>query len=657
MKPLPGTWLRFRIALLLCLFSFLFFLVFARAYQLQVVQSPKLAALVERQVQRAIPLVPRRGILYDRKKEEMAISVDMDSVFAQLEKVADIEEAAQKIAPLLNQSAGALLKKMNEGKPFVWLQRGITPGQREAIEKLNLEGVEFLKETRRFYPQGEIGAHVIGFAGLDSQGLEGVELKYDDFIKGEPGYILISKDALGRSLTPEDPRARRSEEGCEIVLTIDKNIQYIAERELKKAVQASSAKGGMAVVMSPKTGEILAMAVQPSFDPNHYSSFPVHFRKNRSITDIFEPGSTFKVFLLAAVLEEHAATPTDVFFCENGAYSVGGKVIHDVHKYGWLSLREIIKFSSNIGASKVGRKLGRGKFHSYIKEFGFSSKTGIDLPGEVPGFVPPPQHWSEVGTANICFGQGISLTALQLSNALSVIANGGWLMKPYIVRAIHDRQGNVLKENHPRPLRRVISQETARTVAAILRAVCQEGGTGKDAALSGYETAGKTGTAQKVAPHSRGYSDKRIGSFIGFAPVDDPQVVISVIIDEPQGFSYGAVVAAPAFKGIGEQVLPYMGVYPKGVTYLAKATPRRLPEQQETKQSPAAQTEESEVSAEPGVMPDFSGKSIRQVMRMSQRLGLDLKLVGSGRAVAQSPAPGYALQGETKGMVRFQPTI
>jgi len=657
MKPLPRKWLRFRITLLLCLFSFLFLIVLARAYQLQVLQSHKLASLAERQVQRAIPLVPRRGILYDRKKEEMAISVEMDSVFAQPAKVGNVEEAAKRVSPILNKSSQGLLKKMKEGKPFVWLERGITASQRQAIEKLDLEGVDFLKETKRFYPQGEIGSCIIGFAGLDSQGLEGVELKYDDFIKGEPGYILISKDALGRSLTPEDPRVRRSEEGCEVILTIDKNIQYITERELKKAVQACSAKGGMAVVMSPKTGEILAMAVQPSFDPNHFSLSPVQVKKNRNITDTFEPGSTFKIFLLAAVLEEGVCSPGDPFFCENGVYPVGGKVIHDVHKYGWLSLQEIIKFSSNIGASKVGRKLGRGKLHQYLKGFGFSGKTGIDLPGEVTGFLAAPQYWSEIGAANICFGQGISLTALQLSNALSVIANGGWLMKPYVVKTIHDRQGNVLKENHPKRVRRVISEKTARTVAAIMRTVCEEGGTGRAAALAGYDAAGKTGTAQKVAPQSRGYSDKRVGSFIGFAPVDDPQVVISVIIDEPRGVSYGGVVATPAFKGIGEQILPYMGVYPKGITYLAKATPGKLPDEHGLVQTSAVQAAEVEVFPEPGIMPDFSGKSIRQVVRISQRLGLDLKLVGSGKAVAQSPEPGHVFQGEAKGMVKFQPTI
>jgi len=484
-----------------------------------------------------------------------------------------------------------------------------------------------------------------------------VELAYDEFIRGEPGYILISKDAFGRTITPEDGELRHSAEGLEIILTIDKNIQYIAEKELKKSVQAYSAKGGMAMVMNPKTGEVLALAIQPSFDLNHFSLFPPQVWKNRTITDTFEPGSTLKVFLLAAALEDHAAAPRDVFFCENGTYTSGGKVIHDIHKYGWLSLGEIIKVSSNIGAIKVGQKLGRANFYRYLKNFGFGLRTGIDLPGEVPGTLPTPQHWSEVGLANISFGQGASLTALQLTTALSAIANGGVLMRPYVVKAVLGQQGNVVKENQPRVERRVISPQTARTVAAILKTVLEEGGTGTAALLSGYEAAGKTGTAQKALANARGYSDQHVGSFIGFAPVDNPQVVISVIIDEPQGIGYGGVVAAPAFKGIAEQVLPYVGVYPKGVTYLAKAaSPNPRGEVQKISGS-LAQAKEVEVSEEPGVMPDFSGKSIRQVVQTAQRLGLDLQLIGSGRAFAQSPSPGQVLQGNARGVVRFQSPI
>ena len=660
MKPLSEKWLRVRIAFLLCLFSLLFLIVVGRAYQLQVLQSQKLAVLAERQHQRVVPLVPKRGILYDRKREELAISMDVDSVFAQPGKMENLAEAAKKIAPVLGKKPEAVLKKLKEEKPFVWLERGVTAEQRAAIEKHNLGGVDFLKEAKRFYPQREVGAQVIGFAGLDSQGLEGIELGYDEFLKGEPGYILIAKDALGRPISPEAPGVRQSQEGCELVLTLDRNIQYIAEKELKKAVQGASAKGGMAVVMNPKTGEILAMAGQPSFDPNRFTAYPAHLLKNRNITDAFEPGSTFKTFLLAAALEEGVTSPKDVFFCENGTYSVGGRVIHDTHKYGWLSLSEIIKVSSNIGASKVGKKLGRGKYHHYLKSFGFGSKTGIDLPGEISGFLPGPQHWSEIGLANISFGQGVSLTALQLTNALSAIANGGALMRPYVVKAVLDHEGTVLKENRPKVIRQVISPETARTVGAILKTVTEEGGSGKAAGVPGYEVAGKTGTAQKALPNGKGYSDKRIGSFFGFAPAGNPQAVIAVIIDEPEGIRYGGVVAAPAFKAIAEQILPYLGSYPKGTTYLladskGKAIP--VPVAESRPADPPAQAQRGDLSEGPGVMPNFAGKSIRQVLQTAQRLGLELKYVGSGKAVAQTPPPGQVLQGEMRGMVRFQPSL
>lgn len=656
MKPNPQTWLRLRITILLGLFSFLFLVIFGRAYQLQVVQSKKLAAMADRQSQRIVQMVPKRGILYDRKKEEMAISVDVDSVFIQPGKAEDIQTVAQKIGPVLGQKPGALLSKMKKEEPFVWLQRGITPEQRAAIEKYNLPGVDFLKETKRFYPQGEVGVQVIGFAGLDAQGLEGVELGYDEFIRGEPGFIVISKDALGRSITPQSLPFRQSLDGCEIILTIDKNIQYIVERELKKSVQACSAKGGMAVVMNPKTGEILAMAVQPSFDPNHFSSSPPQVRKNRTLTDTFEPGSTFKVFLLSAALEEQIAEPKEMFFCENGSYMVGGRVVHDVHKYGWLSLGDVIKFSSNIGASKVGRKLGKNKLYRYLKNFGFGGKTGVDLPGEVSGFLAAPRYWSEVGLANISFGQGVSVTALQLTAALAAVANGGVLMRPYAVKAVLDSNGNVLKENRPKPIRRIISAETATTVTQILKSVMEEGGTGRGASLSGYEAAGKTGTAQKALANGRGYSDKRMGSFYGFAPADNPQVVITVVIDEPQGSNYGGVVAAPAFKGIGEQILPYMGIYPKGVTYLTKVGSQKMPGGEEPVRRISVQSAILGVAEEPGVMPDFSGKSIRQVVLTAQKLGLDLKLVGTGKAISQNPPPGQVLQDQTRGVVKFEPT-
>jgi cell division protein FtsI (penicillin-binding protein 3) len=655
MKQPPQTWLRFRITLLLCLFSCLFLVVWGRAYQLQVLQSRWLAAMAERQSQRMVHLVPKRGIVYDRKKEELAISVEVDSVFAQPGKVEDVREVAQKIGPLLGKKPPVLLTKLKGEEPFVWLQRGITPEQRKAIDKYDFKGVDFLKETKRFYPQGELGVHVIGFAGLDAKGLEGVELGYDEFIRGEPGYILTSKDALGRSISSQSPPIGQSLDGCEVILTIEKNIQYLVEKELKKAVQASSAKGGLAVVMNPKTGEILAMAVQPSFDPNRASDAPPAVRKNRTITDSFEPGSTFKVFLLAAALEEQAASPKEMFFCENGSYLVGGKTIHDVHKYGWLSLADIIKVSSNIGASKVGHKLGKNKLHRYLKNFGFGSKSGVDLPGEVSGFLGTPRSWSEVGVANISFGQGISTTALQLTAALSAVANGGMLMRPYVVKAVLDPNGNMLKENGPKSVRRVISPETAAAVNQILKTVMDEGGTGKAARLTGFESAGKTGTAQKALANGRGYSDKRLSSFFGFAPLDNPQVVITVMIDEPQGTSYGGVVAAPAFKAIAEQVLPGMGVYPKGVAYLAKAGSGRPAEREEKTAGPAVQPAASEASEDPGVMPDFSGKSLRQVVLTAQRLGLDLKLMGSGRAVSQNPPPGHVLQGQIRGVVKFEP--
>lgn len=657
MKPLPQPWLRFRMALLVGIFSCLFAVVFARAYQFQILQSKKLASLAEKQYQRMVALVPKRGIVYDRKREEMAISVEVDSLFAQPPKIAGARKTAVRLSPLLKKPGSVLYRKMKEDKPFVWLERGITAEQRARIEALEISGIGFLKENKRFYPQGKVGAHVIGFAGRDSKGLEGLELAYDEFIRGEPGYMIIAKDGLGRTLTPKNPQFAHSMEGCEIVMTIDKNIQYIVEKELQKAVEASSAKGGMAVVMNPRTGEVLAMAVYPPFDLNHFSTSPARVRRNRTITDAFEPGSTFKIFLLAAALEERAASPKEIFFCENGSYMVGGKVIHDARKHKWLSLKDIIKVSSNIGAAKVGRKLGKTKFQRYLRAFGFGAKTGIDLPGEVSGSVPPPQDWSEVGLANISFGQGISVTPLQLTVALAAIAHDGVLMRPYVVKAVQERGGQIIRENHPRAVRPAISSRTAQVVRGILKTVLEEGGTGTAARIPGYEVAGKTGTAQKASATTRGYSDKRMASFIGMAPVENPQVVLSVLLDEPEGVSYGGVVAAPAFRAMGEQILPYIGVYPKGVTFLARAGSVKSPEGRLPGSDSRTILPAKALFSEPGRMPDFSGQSLRQVVLAAQRLGLNLTLKGSGKAISQNPEPGRMIRKDQKGWVKFQPTL
>lgn len=659
MKAAERKWPSFRLVFLLIFFSLLFLIIFFRAFQLQVLKSSQLAKLAERQYQRIVPLIPKRGILYDRRKEELAISIEVDSVFAQPKKIKNIEEAALKIGRILGKKPGKLRQKLQEEKPFVWIQRWITPAQRLAIENLNIEGIHFLKEAKRVYPHREMGAHIIGISGLDSKGLEGVELGYDEFLRGEPGYILIPKDGLGRSIISQNPDFRRAEEGCELILTIDKNVQYVVEKELKKAVQACGAKGGMALVMEPKSGQIFAMAVQPSFDPNHFQVYHPGVLRNRIVADTFEPGSTFKTFLLAAMLEEKVASPRELVFCENGSYHIGGKVIHDIHKYGWLTMADVLKVSSNIGASKLGRKLGKEKFYQYLKEFGFGKKTGIDLPGEVSGFLPHYSTWSEVGLANISFGQGISLTALQLTVAMAAIANKGMLMRPYIVKVVQSKDGEIIKENRPKFVKRIISPATADSVTKILKLVTQEGGTGKAANVPGYEVAGKTGTAQKALISGRGYSEKRIGSFIGFVPADDPRLVISVIIDEPQGISYGGVVAAPAFRAIAEQVLPYIGVYPKGVTYLAKANHHSHDQLGGVAKDarPPKLEKETDSRLSPEVMPDFHGKSMRQVLQMAKELGLELKLVGSGRAVAQMPSPGETLSADKKGIVKFQPVI
>lgn len=535
-----------------------------RVYSLQILQSKELRQLLKNQHEKTVALSPKRGTIYDRKGEALAASVEVDSLYARPAEVKNQKSTARKLSVILGDPTTKILSKLKSRKNFVWIKRKISPQQSLQIQKLDLAGLGFIKESQRFYPNKELAAQLLGFVGMDSQGLEGMEHKYEKVLKGKSGYLMVNKDALGRDLFPEGITRVASLQGYDLVLTIDKTIQFIVEKELQAAVDNSGAKGGIAVVIDPWTGEILALAIAPRFNPNQISRFAPQVWRNRAITDVFEPGSTFKTFLVASALEEQIIKPRDVYFCENGSYPFGGKIIHDTHPYGWLSVTKIIKYSSNIGASKISKHIGRERFYQYIRKFGFGEETGIEFPGEVSGFVSLPYHWPEFKLGTIAFGQGISVTAMQIVTAYGSIANGGLLMRPYIVKKIHDEKGRLIQETRPFIRRRVISEKTAHTVTAILKSVVRDGGTGEKAGVAGFEVAGKTGTAQKIKPQGKGYSDnKRVASFIGFIPADDPKITVLVVIDEPQGISYGGETAAPAFSKMSHQILCYLQVYPE----------------------------------------------------------------------------------------------
>ncbi|HEX2770039.1 MAG TPA: penicillin-binding protein, partial [Geobacteraceae bacterium] len=459
--------------------------------------------------------------------------------------------------------------------------------------------------------------------------------------------------ALGRDIAQKGTVVTKASKGHNVILSLDKNIQYITEKELAKAVTASGASGGMALVVEPQSGRVLAMANYPSFNPNAYTRYSTSFLRNKTIVDSFEPGSTFKVFLVAAALEENVVTPNDAFNCENGSYYIGGRTIHDTHKYGRLTVADILKYSSNIGAAKIGGRLGQERLYSHLKDFGFGARSGIDLPGEAYGYLRNGSQWFGVDLATISFGQGVSATALQLVMAVSAVANGGMLMKPYVVEKISNENGVEMEQISPQVRRRVLSPETAKLMSQMMEGVATEGGTGMTAAVEGYRVAGKTGTAQKVDPITRGYSvDKRTASFVGFIPADKPRFTILVVIDEPKTSPYGGVVAAPAFSAIAQQSLCYLKVPPDPALKTRHETIEvKTPAPADVTTAAAEGTINDGV--EGTVMPDFRRMSMRQVMQTMEKRGLNVKLLGSGRATEQNPPPGQRIGPTDQVWVKF----
>jgi cell division protein FtsI (penicillin-binding protein 3) len=545
------------------LFIVFFFIIGFRGYSLQILSSEKLSKIIKKQTERTIELSPKRGTIYDRNGSELSVSIDVKSLFAKPHLIENKSLTAIKISRILGISHKTILKKFKKNKRFVWIKRQIPPAEASKIKKLGINGLEFVEESQRFYPNKELGAQMIGFVGRDSKGLEGIEFEYNNVLKGKSRYLAINRDALGRQLFIDGAKTSEEVQGNDITLTIDKNIQYIAEKELQAAISISKAKSGIAIVMEPASGKVLAMAVAPLFNPNQYSSYEAKTWRNRAITDVFEPGSTFKTFLMASALEENIIKPKDIFFCENGSYRVADRVIHDTHPHGWLNATKILKYSSNIGASKIVRHLGSELFYQHIRKFGFGEETGVAFPSEADGFIPLPYRIPEHTRSAMAFGQGISVSALQLATAYSAIANGGLYMRPYFVEKVNHPNGMTIQKTNPQVLRRVVSERTARTVRNMLKSVVSKDGTGEKARTASYNVAGKTGTSQKIDKKLKGYSSQKlIASFAGFAPADNPAITVLVIIDEPGKMMSGGAIAAPTFSRITNQTLNYLHITP-----------------------------------------------------------------------------------------------
>jgi cell division protein FtsI (penicillin-binding protein 3) len=606
----------------------LFAAVSLKALELQVLNRTQALDLAKKQHWKKLTLLPRRGKILDSKKKELAVNVEGESIYIRPKNIANPAEFSKKLSKHLNVPQREILGMLLSGKPFVWVKRLAQPEVVAKLKSAKLEGVGFIEEPKRVYPNGHLAGQILGFTDIDSKGIEGVEYFLDDFLAGTPGKIIVKRDARGKEIISGSVVFEESKSGYDALLTIDSQIQYIVEKELKDGLENAHADKGIAVLMESETGALLAMASYPFFDPNKIDRNSQDTRKNLPMWYSFEPGSTMKAFLTAGALEERKVTPASRFNCENGKRKVGSSIINDVHPYGILSVSEVVKLSSNICASKIAETLGKDKLYKYLKDFGFGEKTEIDLPGESTGKLRSSKAWKPVELATISFGQGVSVTALQLAAALSAIANGGYLMKPYIVEKITDLDGRVIKERKPEAVRRVISYDTAKEVTKILEGVMVKGGTGERASIRGYSSAGKTGTAQVPNPATGGYySDRHVASFIGFAPADNPEVTLVVVVENPKTSPYGGVVAAPIFKGIMEKVLFYLGVPPR------------------------------KSYAESKLMPNLIGMSSRDVLRWAEKEGIEIKLKGSGSVVYQKPQEGERIKEDTVCLIELRQTI
>lgn len=499
-----------------------------------------------------------RGRVVDAKGHEYALDLRLDSLYADCRTIKMKPVVAERLNKILGMDRAKILRLLNKDKQFVWIARKLTPEKTEAIQRLKVEGLDFLKESLRVYPKASAASQLIGFTDVDSNGLEGIERAYNSFLKGARGWKLGLKDAKQRELISKEVERVPPVDGFNVHLTIDEVIQSMADKELTATCKKYNALGGSIIVLNPKTGDILAMATYPSYDLNNARNSRPEHRRNRPITDLLEPGSVFKGITLAAILENKTFPLTEKFDCERGSWAVAGKVLHDHHGSGVLTYREVIEKSSNIGTVKGAMRLGGQKLYETIRRFGFGEKTEIGLIGEVSGMVPHPKSWSRSSIINIPIGHGVAVTPIQLATAFCAIANDGLLMKPRIVSMIDDSQGRVIQSFEPEENRRVLSKETALQVRSVLEGAVSRG-TGKKAAVPGFKAAGKTGTAQKIVNGQYSH-DKFFASFVGFVPYDEPKVVVSINIDEPHPVIFGGEVAAPAFSRLASSILAYWRV-------------------------------------------------------------------------------------------------
>ncbi len=647
-------WLKFRVVTVLIFFAVLFVALVSRAFQLQILSGEALKAKAEKQHTRILEFQTERGHIFDRNGKVLAASLMVDSVYADPSRIKNRKKVSAKLSSILGINKKKINKNILKYKRFCWIARKISPEQSRRIKSMNMDGVYLIKEPKRFYTNKGSAGHLLGFVGMDSDGLGGLELKYNRYLKGAIRKVSWGKDARGNRFYMGSSSANKEESGgCNLILTIDSRIQHIVELQLREATERAGAKGGIAIVMNPGTGEILAIANEPGFNPTVFTQYSGEMRKNKIVTDCFDPGSIFKPFVAAAALEEEIVEDGEEINCENGAYLVGNKIIHDAQgeKFDRLTIREILKYSSNIGSVKVAERLGKERFYQYMRKFGFGSRTGINLPGEASGILRKPQYWTDVDFATMAFGQGVSVTAIQMITAMSAIANQGVLMKPYVVRGLVDKKGRVIEEFTPTVVEKVISPLTAQRVTSFLTDVVgDEGGTGKNARIVNVSVAGKTGTSQKFDFNAGRYSsDKVLASFIGFFPAENPQIIILVVLDEPETKRWGGQTAAPVFRNISEQILRRFNRSIGEREFIAENI------NIEMKNVFAPEVIIGHIGMDESAMPDFTGMTMRDVLRIAREMDMDLRLTGSGWVVSQKPAPGSPISGQLHCSVLLSP--
>ena len=625
----------------------------ARLIYLQVIDHEQLVHLANQQKDRTLTLVPKRGEIVDRNGQVLAYSVDADTIYAvpsQIENPTDIAKALCGVLDAcLDAEQARLTALLSSNRDFAYIKRLASLDEARRVAALNLQGVGFLQVNRRYYPNRELAAHLLGYVGIDNQGLSGVESTYDADIRGTPGQVLIQIDnkqnafsRIERSPTP----------GATLELTIDKYLQHIVERELKAGIQAYGADAGTVVMLDPKTGEVLALASEPSFNPNVFSESTTNERRNRAVQDIYEPGSTFKVVTASAALEEQVVEREEIFDVSAGSITVAGDVIPDFHRYGELSFTDVMVKSSNVGVIEVGFRLGQERFSRYVRRFGFGQLLSPDFPSESRGLVGDPSKLSVRGLASMSMGYQVAVTPLQMAAAIGAVANGGELISPRVVRSI--RQNGVREVSEPRVIRRAISVDTAADLTEIMEEIVQRG-TGRRAQVPGYSVAGKTGTAEKLINGRYSHYDHN-ASFVGFVPSNDPRLVMLVMIDTPrsaiingirQRAYTGGLVAAPIFQRIAAASLRHLAVPPSVNPEVPVIVDRQLPIVKEslmTTVSLSTMDEEDQETVDFGVMPDLRGLSAREAMKVAGKFDLKIEFIGNGVVGHHEPLPGADIE-------------